>query len=366
MTKMLHITNGDSAADIIKACPVPGDVLSWRDPMHHGPCPLVGSLDELSRIRISYLAGDDKMLYALLQKTNAAEHSQKISEQQPKGKTKREQHGFSERDATLEKSGDCDEVILWFEHDLLDQLQLIQLLDWFSQHADAHVQLSLICIDHFDGVQNFRGIGQLSATQMASLLPHRKSIDQSHFDVAGRFWRAFCQSEPEALLSLSHSADSNRSCLPFLQPAIVRHLQEYPWVSDGLTRTERQLLQLFDAGTVSPVRAFVANMDFESHLFIGDWRTYTHIHELCRAEQPLLACDSGAEFEYPPNSQSSAEQFKEQKLSITETGRKVLAGKLSALDSMHRDSWLGGVHVNSEKGLWCWDDEQDRLIKLAV
>jgi hypothetical protein len=28
-----------------------------------------------------------------------------------------------------------DEIVLWFEHDLYDQLQLLQLLDWLAVHG---------------------------------------------------------------------------------------------------------------------------------------------------------------------------------------------------------------------------------------
>ena len=33
----LHVTNGDSVAEVIKSGTMQGDVLAWRDPMHHGP-----------------------------------------------------------------------------------------------------------------------------------------------------------------------------------------------------------------------------------------------------------------------------------------------------------------------------------------
>lgn len=42
-TSQLHITNGDCAAEIIKASSLGGDVLPWRDPMHHVPLSTRGS-----------------------------------------------------------------------------------------------------------------------------------------------------------------------------------------------------------------------------------------------------------------------------------------------------------------------------------
>lgn len=349
VSDVLHITNGDSAASIIKASAVAGEVLPWRDPMHHGPCPPVSTLDELSRIRIAYL-----------------ESPGGVDTDSPASLSPGESHGFTERDATLVSSNDFDEVVLWFEHDLLDQLQLLQLLDWFAQYSSASLALSLICIDRFAGVHDFRGIGQLSTTQMASLFPQRKPVTQAHFGIAVEFWQAFCHSNPKDLSGLCRSQGADVSPLPFLLPAMQRFLQEFPWVSDGLTRTERQILQLIDSGIVSPVNVFSDNMDFESYLYIGDWKSYSHISELCQAERPLLGCANGERFEYPPISQDSLKQLSKQKLFVTDLGRQVLAGKMSVLNTYHRNSWLGGVHLCSASGLWCWDDEQGQMLKVST
>jgi len=343
---VLHITNGDSAANIINNSQLSGEVLPWRDPMHHGPCPAAGSLDELSRIRITYL-------------TNEFDDGQNYVSQLPPNQS----HEFSERDATLLGSNDFDEVVLWFEHDLLDQLQLLQLLDWFARHGSSSLTLSLICIDHFPGVHNFRGIGQLSSTQMASLFVQRKPVTQVQFDVAVKFWQAFCHREPIDLLNLCLPVGKIEESLPFLIAAILRHLQEFPWMSDGLTRTERQILQLVNSGIASPIKVFRDNMNFESCLFIGDWRSYAHINELCKAEQPLLYCANGAPFQYPPGAQGTFEQFSKQELLVTEFGREVLAGQKTILNTHRRNSWLGGVHLSSENGLWCWDDQRSQMVK---
>ena len=57
MPDYLHITNGDVAADILKASALNGDVLPWRDPMQYGPFPASLDLDAVSRVRAEFLAG---------------------------------------------------------------------------------------------------------------------------------------------------------------------------------------------------------------------------------------------------------------------------------------------------------------------
>src|SRR6185436_13809586 len=104
---MLHITNGDSVLAGFREGSIPGTYLPWRDVLHDGAVPQTSTLEALSEIRAGVLAGPglpDEELRA----------------------------SFAERDRTLAAFRDHDEVVLWFEHDLYDQLQLLQLLDWFS------------------------------------------------------------------------------------------------------------------------------------------------------------------------------------------------------------------------------------------
>ena len=52
---------------------------------------------------------------------------------------------FDLRNEHLKAAPGYDEVILWFEHDLLDQLQILQLLDWFStvRHGPIETEADL-------------------------------------------------------------------------------------------------------------------------------------------------------------------------------------------------------------------------------
>jgi hypothetical protein len=53
---MLHVTNGDSAAEKIRSAGIPGSVLPWRDVLHEGPVPCGLSLDELRTVRARLIA----------------------------------------------------------------------------------------------------------------------------------------------------------------------------------------------------------------------------------------------------------------------------------------------------------------------
>ncbi len=326
----LHITNGDGAANIIKQSTISGDVLPWRDPMHHGPFPDGLDHEELSRIRARYLAGDG---------IDTAEA----------------ERDFQLRDNHLKAAADYDSVTLWFEHDLLDQLQILQLLDWFSSANIEQNRLFIICINEFAGIDPFRGIGQLNTKQMATLWDLRRPISESSISLAKSVWSAFRSNEPNDLLDLIQGEFSD---LPFLKSALWRHFEEYPSSRSGLTRTESQLLKLVADGMVNPVELFLNNMDLETSLFIGDWRTFSTINRLCKTS--LLKCQAGT-FWYPPASAEERSDFAKQRLVLSNQGELVSSGEETAFELIQRDEWLGGVHLRSDQAMWTWNVETRRL-----
>lgn len=323
----LHITNGDGAATIIKDSLVDGDVLPWRDTMFDGPFPLGLDLRKLSQGRARYFAGQGFDLAQI-------------------------EREFEQRDEQLRLANTYDQIVLWFEHDLLDQLQILQLLDWFSGVDLGNTSLNIICIDRFSGIEPFRGLGQLDVMQMASLYHRREAVTPEQENLAREGWSAFRSPDPNALLTF---LGSDLDSLPFLKRALLRHLEEYPSSDTGLKRTEWQILQLVDRGIYQPGSLFVANMNLETRLFIGDSATFRLIARLCHSDHPLLSCSPDGRFRYPPNDRISPDAFRTQSFELTKLGRQVLDGNIDAFDLIKRDDWLGGVHLRSERSMWVWN-----------
>jgi hypothetical protein len=68
-------------------------------------------------------------------------------------------------------------------------------------------------------------------------------------------WTAFRSPDPRNLETVKIAA------LPFLAAALRRHLEEFPWTTDGLSRTERQILQ----GNTDEEPAFMGDVVLEWH-----------------------------------------------------------------------------------------------------
>jgi len=335
MFKRLNITNGDNAAGVIRASPIDGDVLSWQDPLYEGAVPAGLDLNEVSTCRAEYLSA-----------AYPNERNQAVE--------------IQERNRLFRNAGTYDQVILWFEHDLVDQLQLLQILDGFTGACPP--LLDLICIDNHPGVSEFRGIGQLHPTQAPALMDARAPITDKQFTLAQAGWAAFRSPDPRDVENL---LDGDTTNLPFLAPALTRHLEEFPSFLNGLGRTERQLLELVAEGHRDPLVLFIENTARESHLCIGDWSTFRRLATLCDGPNPLLRCRPGPGFRHPPRDQLDIEIFRSQRLSLTVSGEEVLEGKADATALKPTDHWLGGVHLRDDAPLWRWDRHNRELIKIA-
>ena len=69
----------------------------------------------------------------------------------------------------------------------------------------------------------------------------RAPVTDAQLALATRAWSAFRAPDPREIERL---LETDTTPLPFLAPALRRHLEELPWTADGLSRTERRILEL--------------------------------------------------------------------------------------------------------------------------
>lgn len=153
------MTNGDATVPGLRGAGVGGTIMAWRDVLHEGPVPDVPE-DELRGIRAGFLAGEGGADIG-----TASE--------------------FAERDRTLAalRGGS---FVLWFEADLYDQLQLIQILAKLRELGVPAGQITLICIGEHQGIAHFGGLGELSSEQLSRLPGNRRDDDDRLRDGARR------------------------------------------------------------------------------------------------------------------------------------------------------------------------------------
>lgn len=312
---MLHLTNGDIAAGKISASGLPGDVLPWRDVLHEGPVPAGLDDDALRAARAEFLSGDSRSRRSVLR-------------------------GLAERDARLDAASAEDEVVLWFEPDLYDQLQLVQILDRLSRSDLERVAVT--------AVESVAEIGGLEESAAEALHAGRSALPSGARELGRRAWARFREPEPRGLEELARERSPE---LPFLAVSVLRHLEELPWTTDGLSRTERQALEAVEGASLPALQAFLAAHHAREELvFLGDSVFYGILDRLAAGELPLVRLDPG-----PAKADS--------RVRITEEGRAVLSRRADWIRLGGADRWLGGVHLNGAEAEWRWDPSARRVTR---
>lgn len=330
--RFLHVANGTSVTMTLETAGVPGLRSIWADPLYEGPVPGGVSDQELMDVRRRYLAGPSGDV-----------------EVDPVIDLREWRH-------TIERHDAYDELVLWYEHDLFCQLNLIQLLSWIRHRVPETKVVSLICIGSFPGYPRFKGLGELAPHELASLLETRQPVSEAQYALAERAWQAFREPTPEALDDWCRSMKGSDPIteLPYLLPALTRFLQEYPWTTDGLSRTERRLLQVADAGSIKLSAAFPRMHDGEDAHYVTDLSLAALVESFSELTPPLLTRD--------PARVSDDEVFRSS-VATTEAGRAVLRGDEDRIRWFGTDRWLGGVHLEGSTNIWRWDDARQQVTR---
>jgi len=314
---VLHVTNGDLAAAQITGGVPTGDVLPWRDVLHEGPVPAGLGDAELRQTRAEFLAAPGW------------------------SETAEVLRSLEERDARLDAAAGNEEIVLWFEPDLYDQLQLIQVLDRLARRDTGHARLS--------AVESVEAIGDLEQARVRELFASRAPLAGGALELARDAWERFRDPDPTRLEVRTGST----SALPFLPTAILRHLEELPWSRDGLSRSERQALEVLRAGPRAARDLFLAaHHDREPWVFLGDSVFYSYLDRLASGSRPLVELSA-----------SSARG--DAVAHLTADGEAVLAGAADWIDLGGSDRWLGGVHCAPGEDRWRWDGATRRVARRA-
>jgi hypothetical protein len=320
---MLHITDGESVAGTLRESAIPGKVSTYGDLMCEGPAPANLDAKAWIDVRARFMA---EVGYASVEE--ARDYLQ----------------GFED---TLASFSQHEEVVIWLDHRLTNQLILIKVLDWFSHRNLGGTKLSLICVGPHAGMENFVGLGAMTADQLASLADTRQPVTEAQYRTAVAAWKAFTSPDPR---EIERVIDGDTSALPYLGSTLRRHLEQFPSVDGGLSRTQRHVLSILRAqGPLSSIELWVAAQSLEEAVFMGDSPFFRLAADLSRASHPLVQI-------------SDPEQPSLGVVTITETGRKVVEGQADHVQLNGIDQWLGGVHLQGTTAAWRWNRTTRRIV----
>lgn len=318
---MLHVTNGDSATATLAHAGMEGDLLAWRDVLHEGP--VRGELSPAARRaeRARFIAGA-----GWAPEVAAVEAD------------------LAARDARLARAvRDGEPLALWFEHDLFDQWQLVEVLVQVAAVGGAGAEVELVLPSYY--------IGTFRPPQVHAAWEERRRATAADLAEAIEAWEALTGDDPRALNALV-TRPAGR--LPHLAAALHRHAEEFPWVGHGLSRTERQLLEAVARGVPTLRALFPAtHHEREDPIFLGDTVFLDVVRRLVTARVPLLT----------PRAAAGARDAWAGGLALTDAGRGALEGRFDHARENRVVRWLGGVALGNDAPDWRWDPALSQIVR---
>lgn len=313
---MLHILNSDATAKVFEKTGIKGQCIVWREMLSEGPVQYGMSESDFWDVRAKFFS-------ETIGETKTSYNQKIIKEMQRFNDFKRYR-----------------EIILWFEHDLMCQINLIYILNWFSKKDLSDVELSLICVGSHPEIEKFMGLGQLSPEQLGQVIAQKKKITKADLHFAKEFWHAYTAANPEGLKKIQEKIPES---FQFLNDALNAHYERFPSSENGLNSIEQKILELIDK-----------NMDNSKELIHCIQREIS-IYGMTK----VIILDYLKQLNNP-----SAEVIKlGKKIEITSYGKELLAGYKDYFSTTKFNRWLGGVHLTPQNDVWRWDRVTKVLFK---
>jgi hypothetical protein len=320
--RTLHIANGHHLTSLIEQSGIGGETSVWADPLHDGPVPAGLTDPELRAVRARFLAGEGAVESVLAD--------------------------LEAWSAALDGRAAFDELVLWFEHDLFDQLNLLQVLTRIGD--PARTRTTLVSIDGWPGRTSFKGMGELPPQDIATLYTTRQPVPSAALDLAAAAWRAFRSPSPRDIEIL---LTGDTTTLPFLANALRRHFEEFPSTHGGLSRSERRLVERLDHAPEEIGTLWPRMWEGETAYYITDGTFWQLVQGLATASPALVTVVRAREDDrMPPAGQ----------VALTLKGRAVLEGTADRVHLCGIDTWRGGVHVAGRGPVWRWNPDTMRMV----
>jgi hypothetical protein len=258
------------------------------------------------------------------------------------------------RHGLLELVERCDSVELWMETPPNDQLVLIWLLDYLSDHPQLAAKIVLRHIDV--PLFNPKPVGLSNAIFVGV------NLCSDHLAIGSRAWRAYRSPTPQPWYAL---LDEKTDLLPQLRRTVFKLLDELPRLQSGLGITELRMLDLLDRGR-GAMHALINRVVYLEPI---DTRTPFNYYEaadlleaLAFAPRPAVSgVDPGLRTRERVNLRLQHELHQSSRPVITPLGLDILDGRddYSRHNPVHR--WWGGTKLTNGN-LWRWDPIGNVLI----
>ena len=216
MSSQLHITNGDILTNKLNTLKLEGDIITWREMLCEGKTETNVGSESFWKTRFEFL-----------------NKNYKISKTWFIDKTLKEYR-------TLCNHKQEDRIVLWFDFDLFDQINMLAVISWLKTHR-PYAEISLVSSEGEEDSLDILGLGELTVEQLRKLYTNRTLLTQDDIEYADYVWQLYCSDNP---IRLENLKDFDSFQFSHLSGAIEAHLMRFPTIRNGLNEVENNILRL--------------------------------------------------------------------------------------------------------------------------
>lgn len=253
-SSVLHITNGDSTTNYLKSLQFEGEFITWREMLCEGKTSIDVGSEDFWKTRFEFLKSSYKV-------------------------TKKTFIDFTLKEyRNLCQKKDQQEIVLWFEHDLFCQINMIAIVSWIKRFKKGE-KVSLICSGDVKGSKKRLGLCELNKTQIQQHYKNRVELTQDDIEYADYIWQLYCSDSPLRLETV-HKFNP-MSPFNYLSEAIEMHLKRFPSIENGLNSVENYIVQTAHKTNPTSKHQLVGNLLSNQEVYgFGDLQYFQKIEKL--------------------------------------------------------------------------------------
>lgn len=211
--KILHITNGSNLTSYLNDLNIEGEFLTWHEMLCEGPTIEQIDTHEFVEVRRAFL----NKYYDI-----------DIDE-----------YAFHKELEIFDNVEDYSEIILWFEYDLFCHINLIAVISLLRQ-KNVEIPLYLVCSGRIKGKSDFKGLSELSESQLLNHYKNKIKLTDEDRDLACSLWSIYCCENHNLLKPYIVKGSSFK----YINSCLKAHLKRFPDSRNGLCRLEKHILEI--------------------------------------------------------------------------------------------------------------------------
>ena len=215
-TSTLHITNSDKTTSYLKSLGYIGEFITWREMLCEGKTSIDVGSETFWKTRFEFLKSSYKV-------------------------TKKTFIDFTLKEyRNLCQNKNKEEIILWFDHNLHSQINMIAIVSWLKRYRKGE-KISLVVGGTLELSNKIETLNQLSKNQITEQYLHRSELSLDDIEYADYIWQLYCSNCPLRLETIYKYNPMS----PFihLSKAIEMHLKRFPSIENGLNSTENYIIK---------------------------------------------------------------------------------------------------------------------------